>query len=93
MTELLDALKVNEAAMGGERVEYKTMLRNSFDAMIERLSVLFVEEKVIKFGIFRNAKRQNIINSKVKFQCFFKFTLEQFSKLGENDSVTQMDSS
>lgn len=48
MTELADALKVNEATMGNDRMEYQSMLRNSFDGMLERLSAFFAEEKVNK---------------------------------------------
>ncbi|KAI1702312.1 dock homology region 2 domain-containing protein [Ditylenchus destructor] len=47
MTELSDALKINEAAMGSDRSEYQSMLRNSFDGMVERLSAFFNGEKFI----------------------------------------------
>lgn len=64
MTELSDALKINEAAMGSDRSEYQSMLRNSFDGMVERLSAFFNGEKVsgnvcrfsmllINFEVFR----------------------------------------
>lgn len=46
MTELLDALRINEAAIGSDRTEYQLMLRNSFDGMLERLSAFFEGEKV-----------------------------------------------
>lgn len=43
MGELSDAIKVNEAAMGNDRMEYQAMLKNSFDVMLERLSAFFPE--------------------------------------------------
>lgn len=49
MTELSDALKVNEAAMGNDRMEYQSMLKNSFDGMLERLSAFFEEKVFFKF--------------------------------------------
>lgn len=47
MTELAYALRVNEAAVGADRAEYRLMLRNSFEGMLERLSSLFDGEKVV----------------------------------------------
>lgn len=44
--ELDVALRVNEAALNGERSEYQSMLRQSFDGMLERLSMFFDGEKV-----------------------------------------------
>ena len=46
INELAFAIRVSEAAMGTDRLEYQTMLRNSFDGMIERLQVFFSGEKV-----------------------------------------------
>uniref|UniRef100_A0A183BXD3 DOCKER domain-containing protein n=1 Tax=Globodera pallida TaxID=36090 RepID=A0A183BXD3_GLOPA len=45
--ELNEALAVNEAAMGGERIEYQQMLRRSFDGMLERLPTFFDGEKFL----------------------------------------------
>ena len=51
VVELELALRVNEAAIGSERAEYKTMLRNSFDGMLERLNGFFPGERVrVLFG-------------------------------------------
>ncbi len=46
IAELEVALRVNEAAMLNERSEYRLMLKNSFEGMLERLSTFFVGEKV-----------------------------------------------
>ena len=48
IAELDVALRVNEAALAGDRVEYQSMLRQSFDGMLERLSMFFEGEKVEK---------------------------------------------
>jgi len=54
MTELYEALKVNEAAIGADQQEYQNMMKNSFDGMLERLSAFFNGETVNKqrFKIF-----------------------------------------
>jgi hypothetical protein len=51
MTELYEALKVNEAAIGADQQEYQNMMKNSFDGMLERLSSFFNGENVsLKFS-------------------------------------------
>lgn len=52
MTELAEALLINEAAIGSDRIEYQLMLKNSFDGMLERLSAFFEGEKVYFFIFF-----------------------------------------
>uniref|UniRef100_A0A914CQ09 Uncharacterized protein n=1 Tax=Acrobeloides nanus TaxID=290746 RepID=A0A914CQ09_9BILA len=47
MTELYEALKVNEAAIGADQQEYQNMMKNSFDGMLERLSSFFNGENFI----------------------------------------------
>lgn len=41
MTELSEALRVNEAAIGTDQLEYQKMLKDSFDAMLIKLSTFF----------------------------------------------------
>nr|CAD2191044.1 unnamed protein product [Meloidogyne enterolobii] len=48
IAELDVALRVNEAALAGDRVEYQSMLRQSFDGMLERLSMFFEGEKFLQ---------------------------------------------
>lgn len=57
MTELSEALKVNEAAISSDQTEYQNMMKNSFDGMLERLSAFFGEQNVsflsFKFKILK----------------------------------------
>ncbi|CAK5095708.1 unnamed protein product [Meloidogyne enterolobii] len=48
IAELDVALRVNEAALAGDRLEYQSMLRQSFDGMLERLSMFFEGEKFLQ---------------------------------------------
>ena len=49
MAQLERALDVNQLILGADRSEYQTMLSNSFQAMLERLSTFFDGENVSFF--------------------------------------------